>query len=114
MTRSETKTKLVVARGSGGVGREGRERGYKKRSGGGPGQMAQLVGALSCAPEILGSIPGQGTYLGCRFNFHLGHDVSLSCQCLPPSLIFPLSLKSMDIFLGEDVKKKKGSEESLC
>ena len=33
-----------------------------------PGQMAQLVGTLSHAPKGAGSIPGQGTYLGCRFH----------------------------------------------
>ena len=30
--------------------------------------VAQLVGALSCNQKVVGSIPGQGTYLGCGFN----------------------------------------------
>ena len=34
----------------------------------GPGQAAQAVGASSRTPEGWGFIPGQGTYLGCKFD----------------------------------------------
>ena len=30
--------------------------------------VAQLVGALSRSRKVAGSIPGQGTYLGCGFH----------------------------------------------
>ena len=30
--------------------------------------VAQLVGASSCIGNVAGLIPGQGTYLGCRFD----------------------------------------------
>ena len=33
-----------------------------------PGQVAQLVGALFHNQNVGGSIPGQGTCLGCEFN----------------------------------------------
>ena len=71
---------------------------------------------LECCPghqKVGGSIPSQGTYLGCRFDLLLGHvwevaDVSFSHGCfslsLSPSL--PLSLKSINIL--REKKKKKG------
>ena len=40
---------------------------------GGPGQVAQLVGASSREHKIVGSIPCQGTYLGYKFNIQSGH-----------------------------------------
>ena len=50
-----------------------------------PGLVAQLLGASSLPvhQKVAGSIPGQSTYLGCRFSPQLGHiqeaiDVSLS------------------------------------
>ena len=30
--------------------------------------VVHLVGASSCKPKVVGSIPGQGTYLGCGFD----------------------------------------------
>ena len=30
--------------------------------------VAQLVGASFCNPKVVGSVAGQGTYLGCRFD----------------------------------------------
>ena len=34
----------------------------------GPGHVAQLVGTSSVHQKVAGSIPSQGTHLGCRFN----------------------------------------------
>ena len=85
---------------------------YGKEYGGSPPKLkiplasvAQLIGASSHKQKVAGSIPGQGTYLGCRFDSHvhtissLGAygrqpmDASLSHQCFSASL--PLSLKVM-------------------
>ena len=38
-----------------------------------PGQITQLVGVLSVHQKIAGSIPGQGTYPGFRFDLLSGH-----------------------------------------
>ena len=35
--------------------------------------VAQLVGVPSYKLRVLGSIPGQGTYLGCGLSPQLGH-----------------------------------------
>ena len=32
-----------------------------------PGRVAQLGGVSSCTQKVVGSIPSQGTYLGCQF-----------------------------------------------
>ena len=72
---------------------------------------------LKCHPvnwKMVGSIPGQGTCLGCRFGPSQGEckrqliDVSLSHQCFSPSLSpsLPLSLKSISMSSGEDFLKK--------
>ena len=54
--------------------------------------VAQLVGLPSAKQKVTGSIPGQGTRLGCRFGPQLGVckrqpiDVSLLYQCISPFL----------------------------
>ena len=70
--------------------------------------VAQSAGVLSRAPNGAGSVPGEGTCLGCRFRsqsrcmwkasnrcFSLHIDVSLSFSPL-------LSLKSIHVSLSED------------
>ena len=64
---------------------------------------------VPCTERVTGSIPSQGTYLGCEFHPQLGHiweaaidvsiDVSLSHRCFflslffSPSSLFPISKK---------------------
>lgn len=55
-----------------------------------PGQVAQLVGALSQHRKAVGWVPSQGTYLGCRLDPWLGHiqeatDPPDRCCSLPSS-----------------------------
>ena len=38
-----------------------------------PGRVALLAGALPVHQEVMGSISGQGTYLGCGLDPWLGH-----------------------------------------
>ena len=38
-----------------------------------PVQVAKLVGTSFCTPNVEGLIPGQGTYLDCRFHPWPGH-----------------------------------------
>ena len=67
---------------------------------------------LECRPidqKVVGSIPSQDTYLGCRLGPWSGHkrqviNVSLSHRCFSLCLspFFPLSLKSIDKSSGED------------
>ena len=61
--------------------------------------------------KAAGSIPGQGTYLGCRFGSQSGHvweatDPRFSLTSmflfLSPSLPFPLSLKSISMSLANN------------
>ena len=56
------------------------------------GQVTQEVGALSCNHKAVGSISGQGTYLGCAFDPRSRHmweatyqHFSLTWMFLPPS-----------------------------
>ena len=37
------------------------------------GRVAELVEAFFCTPKVVGLIPGQGTYLGYRFDPGSGH-----------------------------------------
>ena len=70
--------------------------------------MAQLVRASSCTPEkVEGSIPGQGTYLGCSFDPQLGLEQEATDPCFSLTSMFlslpsSLSKTNEDIFLGED------------
>ena len=72
-----------------------------------PGSVARWVGALFCVPK------------GCRFEPWSGHGLEATDQCLmflslslslslslPPSPDSCLSLKSVNISLGEERKKK--------
>ena len=57
--------------------------------------VAQLVGRRSVKQKVTGSIPSQGTYLGCRSQGAYERqliNISLSHQCLSPSLSPSLSL----------------------
>ena len=76
--------------------------------------MAQTVGCHPTKRKVTGSIPGQGTCLGCGFSPWVracerqSIDVSLSHPCFFPSLSpsLPLSLKINKILF----KKKKKKE----
>ena len=77
--------------------------------------MAQLVGHHPANQRVVGWIPSQGTFLGCGFGPGRGAykrqlvNVSPSHQCFSPSLspsLF-LSLKSMGMSLGKDLKKEE-------
>ena len=80
--------------------------------------VAQLVGASSCYQKDVGSVPGQGTYLGCRFNSWSGCvrspvlvDIGGNQLMIPLMSMFlflPASLfKSNEkMSLGEDNKTK--------
>ena len=66
-----------------------------------PGQVAQLVGALSRAPKrVAGLIPGQGTYLGCKFNPQSGCVWEATDRCFYLSLFLSLFL-SLTLFLSK-------------
>ena len=81
------------------------------------GQVAPLVGEVSLyTKKVAGLIPGQGSYLGGRFNPWLGYvweatdfvSVSLMCSLplsLPLSLSLSLSLSSINTSSGEGFKK---------
>ena len=55
-----------------------------------PGRVAQLVGACPKHRKVVGSIPGQGTYLGCGFDpsvkVHAGGSQSMFLSHLSVSL----------------------------
>ena len=72
-----------------------------------PGWVAQLVGVLSHTPKGWGFNSGQDTYLGCGFDPQLGHVREATNQCLSLTLMLstPLSLKLINISLGEDFRK---------
>ena len=66
--------------------------------------VAQLVGVLSCNQKVAGSIPGQGTCLGCRFSprsecvqslvwAHMRGNQSMLLSPIDVSLSLSLSLK---------------------
>ena len=68
--------------------------------------------------KVVGSIPGQGTYLGCGFHPHSGHIQEATNQCFFLPLFLSLSLspllfsqRSINITSGEDfllsLKKKE-------
>ena len=61
-----------------------------------PGQVAQLVGVLSHAPKVVGSIPGQGTCPCCKFDPQLGYVQEATNQCFSLSLsLSPLPASSL-------------------
>ena len=86
--------------------------------------MAQLVGASSHNQKVAGSIPSQGTYLGCGLipSMHMiagpgvyGRqpiDATLSHKCF--SISFPLSLKAMKICPQVRIKKSFISNYVTC
>ena len=56
--------------------------------------LAGRLSWLGCHPmhqKVVGSIPSQGTHLGCGFNPWLGHLREATNQCLPPSAHLPPS-----------------------
>ena len=57
--------------------------------------------------KVLGLIPGQDTYSGCRFDLQSGHVREATNQYLALSLSLSLSLiQNQHMFSGEDLKKK--------
>ena len=70
--------------------------------------LARWLTGLECPihQKVAGSIPSQSTYLGCGFNPQLGAVQEETSRCF--SLFLPpppsLSLKSVNISLGEDLK----------
>ena len=71
-----------------------------------PGQVAQLIGMLSHTHKGCRFDYHQGTYLG--WGFRSGHEQEATNQCfsltsMSFSLFLPLSLKSINISLGEDI-----------
>ena len=84
--------------------------------------MAQLVGALSCGGKVVGSVPSQGTSLGCKFDSQSGHMQEATSRCfslismffLPSSLPLPLALKAMKrkMSSSEDFLKKERKKKS--
>ena len=57
------------------------------------------MGALSWAPNVAGSIPSQGTYLGCGFSPGLWHIWEATDQCFSltwMSLSLPLPLSKIN------------------
>ena len=87
-----------------------------------PGWLGGSGGSVGPVHQkALGSIPYQCTYLGCKFDPELGHrgrqptDISLTSMFLslslflslsPSPLLFSLTLKSINISSGEDLKRK--------
>ena len=69
--------------------------------------------------SVAGSIPSQGTYPGCGFDSGCGEykrqsiDVSPSLASIFLSLFPPLSKINENMYLGEDLKRKKPSSTSL-
>ena len=62
--------------------------------------------------KVVGLIPGQGTYLGCRFDPWPKPVSGATEQCFSLTLMFlslsfslPLSLKQINISSGEDLEK---------
>ena len=55
--------------------------------------------------NVVGSIPCQGTHLGCRFDPPSRCIQEATGQCFSLTSMF-LSLKSINVSLGEDLKKK--------
>ena len=104
---------------------EGRDQGATSANQG-TAACGSLVGALARDRKVAGSISGGGTCLGCRFCPLSGTqekqqtDVPLSHQCFSPSPApLPLSLKSIGMASGEDLKIKSlpGSvraQENAC
>ena len=72
-----------------------------------PGRVAQLIGALSCHQKVSGWIPGQVTCTGSNWTMFL----SPVDWFLPSPRLPSLSLKSINIFLGEDQKNKIKTRE---
>ena len=79
-----------------------------------PGQAARLVGVLSMHQMAVGSIPCQGTYLGCRCDPQSGYVQEATDQhfSLSHPLTLPLSLKSINISLGVSEDLKKPTDDS--
>ena len=75
-----------------------------------------MVEHLLVHQKVIGSISSQGTYLGCGINPHLGCTWKATNRCFPLTSIFLssslstpllLSLKSINVSLGEDYKGNK-------
>ena len=81
-----------------------------------PCQEAQLVRASPIHGKVASSIPGQGTYLGCRLDLQREPiDASLSqrCLCLSLSLLSSLSPVSKHILGGALKKNYVSIQENL-
>ena len=79
-----------------------------------PGWVAQLVGASSHTPRL---VSGQDTWLGGGFDSGLGHTGKATNQCFSLTSMFLslfsfLTLKSVNIFSREDLKKSPGLKEN--
>ena len=64
---------------------------------------------LECRPiqqKAVGFIPSQGAHLECGFDSRLGSLRDAANQCFSLSFSLPLSLKSVNMFSGEDLKVK--------
>ena len=53
-----------------------------------PGQVAELVRALSPTPKVVGSIPGWSRYLGCRYDPRSEHVWETTNHCFSLTLMF--------------------------
>ena len=63
-----------------------------------PGHLAQQVGASSCAQNVAGSTPSQGTYLGCRFDPQPGHVQCVQSSFFKNWIFFLLLTRVLCIF----------------
>ena len=86
------------------------------------GALAVWLSWLSiilCTKKVAGSIPSQGTYLSYRFDPWLGCYQSMFFSHNDDSFSLPLShspllsLKSINVSLGEDFKKNTGKVDSM-
>ena len=85
--------------------------------------VAQLVGALSCGGKVVGSVPSQGTSLGCKFDSQSGRMQEATSRCfslmsmffLPSSLPLPLAQKAMKrkMSSSEDFLKKERKKNHM-
>ena len=76
----------------------------------GPGWEAQLGGAFPMHQNVVASIiPCEGIHLGYGFDPRSGGNQSVFLSHIDISLSLPLSLKSINISLVEDLKKKPKS-----
>ena len=76
--------------------------------------LTRWLSWLQCQPILQGCglVPGQNTYLSCKFDSHLGHIWEAANRYLSLTWMFlslsplPLSLKSINISSDKDLKQK--------